>query len=302
MSTKSLTIDGNEIEITHADKVMFPDAGITKSDLVDYYVRIAERMLPHLRERPLTMQRFPDGIGEDGFFQKQIGDYFPDWIDRVELDKEDGKVTHVVANDAASLAYLAQQGCIALHIGLADREHIDRPDRLVFDLDPADDDFAEVIAAAKQVRQLRSRLELECFVQTTGSRGLHVVVPLDCESDFDEVRAFARSLAERLATEHSDRLTVEQRKNQRRGRIFIDYLRNAYGQTVVASYSIRAKPGAPIATPIAWSELTPDLRSDRYTIDNIFRRLGRTDDPWRKFRQSQGNIEQAVARLETLHD
>ena len=281
MATKRMTVDGREIDVSNLDKILFPEVGLTKGDLIDYATRIADIALPHLKDRPLTMQRFPDGIDDEGFYQKDVPDYFPDWIDRVELDKESGTVTHVVANRAATLVYLANQACITLHAALSRADRIDFPDRLVFDLDPSDDDFSKVRFAALKIHEILEGAGLTCFVQTTGSRGMHVVVPLDRSEPFDDVRAFAHDLGRHLADAYPDELTVEQRKSKRGSRLFIDYLRNAYGQTSVAPYSVRAKSGAPVATPLDWHEVEDSgLGPQDFTVGNVFRRLGQKDDPW----------------------
>lgn len=280
--TRDITIGGHKIELERLDKPFFPNSGLTKGDIVDYYRRIAPVALPHWRDRPLTMQRFPDGIGEEGFFQKDIPDYFPRWIHRATLSKEDGEVTHVVARDAATLVYLANQGCITAHLGLSRIDRIDRPDRMIFDLDPSSDDFAKVQEAARLLCARLDEVGLACFAQTTGSRGLHVVVPLDRSAGFDEVRRFARDVAARLAEGHPALLTVAQRKAERGDKLYLDTQRNAYGQTAVAPYALRAREGAPVATPLDWSEVgSVKLTAQRYTLSNIFRRLAQKEDPWR---------------------
>jgi len=296
-----ITAGGRQVEISRPDKFLFPDAGLTKRDLIDYYVAVASVALPHYRDRPTSMQRFPDGIGEDGFFQKQIPDYAPDWIDRVELPKEGGSISYVVVNDAATLAWLANQGCVTLHLGLSRRDRPRHPDRLIFDLDPPSDDFAKVQQAAVYLREILEAVELPSYVQTTGSRGLHLVVPLDRSAEFDAVRDFARALAGLAAERHPDELTVEQRKSERGNRVFLDYLRNAYGQTAVAPYSVRAIEGAPVATPIDWSEATASkLGPQRYTVSNIRRRLAQKDDPWADIARHGHSIGAAAQRLDTL--
>lgn len=278
-------IAGARFELTHPDKVLFPGvgigAGITKRALVDYYARIAAVALPHWQRRPVSMHRYPDGIDGEGFFQKQAPDYFPSWIKRFELPKEGGTVTHVIADSPATMAYLAAQGCITPHLGLARVDRPDHPDRLILDLDPSDDDFGKVRAAARLARRLLERLGAPCFVQTTGSRGLHVVVPLDRSAGFDAARRLARGLAGRLAEDNPKLLTVEQRKVKRGDRVFVDYLRNAYGQTAVAPYAVRARPQAPVATPLDWDEALGATGPRAYTLANIFRRLGQKADPWR---------------------
>lgn len=280
---ETVEVDGHRIEITHPDKPMFPDDGIAKRDVADYYRRVAEVALPHYRGRPLSMQRFPDGIGAQGFFQKNAGYYFPDWIETASLEKEDGTVDHVVVNDAATLVYLAQQGMITPHLGLSRVDRIDYPDRLIFDLDPSDDDFGKVQAGASQLRELLEDLGATPFVQASGSRGLHVVVPLDRSERFDPVREAAHGLAEAAAARQPDLLTVEVRKAKRGDRVFVDTLRNAYAQTAVGPYGLRAKPGAPLATPLDWDEaLSKKMRPQRFTLANIFRRLGAKGCPWAK--------------------
>jgi len=282
VSTETVTAGDREIEISNADKVLFPGDGITKLDLARYYAQVADTALPHYRDRPLSLQRFPDGIGESGFFQKNTPDYFPDWIERVDLPKEGGTVTHAIANEAATLVYLADQGCITLHLALARAESPKHPDRMVFDLDPSDEDFGKVQEAASAVRDALDARGLASFVSATGSRGLHVVLALDGSVDVDALRPFARGLAAEVAEAHPDLATTEQRKDKRGDRVLIDTFRTAYGQTAVGPYTVRARRGAPVATPLRWDEaLASDMTPDRYTIGSVMRRLGQTDDPWK---------------------
>lgn len=303
MAGKDLALEasGRLVAVSSPQKLLFPKSGITKGDLARYYQRIGETALPYCRARPLSMHRFPDGIHKDGFFHKQIPDYFPDWIARAELEKESGVITHVVANDVATLVFLADQACITPHVGLSRVDKIHYPDRLVFDLDPPDDDFTPVRDAAFALRDLLDTLKLPNYVKTTGSRGLHVEVPLDRSADFDESRAFARAAAEHLVETAPDRWTIAQRKDQRKGRVFIDYLRNAYGQTTVAAYGVRAREGAPIATPVGWDELAKgEIGPRRYSIKNIFRRLGQKPNPWSGMADRAAAIAPAMQRLKSL--
>jgi bifunctional non-homologous end joining protein LigD len=281
MSTKTLAVGGRDVEISSADKVLFPDDGISKLDLADYYAWIAEVTLPHYRDRPVTMQRFPDGIGEEGFFQKNVPDYFPDWIERVDMPKEGGTVSHALVSEAAALVYLADQGCITPHLALARTGAPRKPDRMVFDLDPSDEDFGKVQEVARAVKDALDARGLPSFVQTTGSRGLHIVLSLDASVDVDRLRPFARGLAQEVADAHPALATSEQRKAKRGDRVLIDTFRTAYAQTAVAPYAVRARPRAPVATPLRWEEaIAADMAPDRYTIASIFRRLGQTGDPW----------------------
>ncbi len=277
---RTIKIDDRDIGISHADKALFPNASLNKYDLANYYARIAPIALRHYRDRALTMHRFPEGIEGEGFFQKQIGNHFPNWIDRATLPKKGGEVTYVVVDSKATLVYLADQGCITPHLSLARIDRPDHPDRMIFDLDPSDNDFSKVRQAAGRLKTILDKIELTTFVQTTGSRGLHLVVPLDRSAGFDTVRDFAHRLCQRAASSASDLLTVEPRKNKRGSRVFLDYLRNAYGQTAVAPYAVRPLPGAPIATPLRWEEVDSRLDPQRYRVDNIFKRLAQTSDPW----------------------
>lgn len=301
---RTVQIGGRAIELSRLDKVLFPDDGITKGELIDYYRSIADTMLPHLQNRALTMHRYPDGLEGEDFYQKDAPDYFPDWIRTEEVEKEegDGTVHHVVCNDAATLCYLANQATITPHVWLSRVDRLRRPDRMIFDLDPGGTDLGEVRFAARAVRDLLEELELQAFLMTTGSRGYHVVVPLRREHEFDEVRAFARACARLLASRAPDRLTVEHRKKKRGERVFLDYLRNGYAQTGVAPYAVRARPGAPVATPVRWHELGPGLEPRTYHIGNLFRRLGQTDDPWRAMDGSAASLGEAREDLDGLLD
>jgi bifunctional non-homologous end joining protein LigD len=298
-----MEVGKHTIEITHAEKVLFPQQGITKGDLIDYYQRIAQVMLPYLERRPVSLQRFPNGINESGFYQKEAPDYFPDWIDQVEIDliEEHQKQPQVVINNTATLVYLANQAMITPHTWLSRVDKLDDPDQLIFDLDPVDGDFGVVREAARDLEQTLEEVGLAPFLKTTGSRGLHVLVPLDRSADFDQVRDFARDLVELLARRFPDRMTTEVRKEKRQGRLFLDYLRNAYAQTAVAPYAVRALPGAPVATPLDWDELgDTQLDSRRFTMQNIFRRLGQKDDPWKGMMSEARGIKEPRQRLQKL--
>ena len=289
------------VEISNEDKILFADIGVTKGGLIDYYEAVSEHFLRHAFDRPLTMQRFPDGIAENGFFQKQIGGYFPQWIKRVRISTEEGHQEQVVCNNQATLAYLANQACVTSHLFSSRIDRLDKPDRLIIDLDPSGSDFDAVRRAAKQCKELLAELELDSFVKTTGSRGLHVVVPIRRERGFDDVRAFAQAFAGLLADRHEDSLTTEQRKNKRRGRLFLDVGRNAYGQTAVAPYSVRALNGAPVATPIDWSELDDrKLHAQTFNLKNVRGRLENQGDPWRSMGRSARSLAAARQRLDAL--
>ncbi|HEU5038673.1 MAG TPA: non-homologous end-joining DNA ligase [Nocardioides sp.] len=288
------------VEISKPDKVLFPDDGITKADLAEYYAAVADRMLPYLDDRPVNMQRFPDGIGKSSFYEKKVPSHFPDWVRTVEVGTADGAQHQVVVDDARSLVYLAQQACITPHTWLSRAEHLDRPDQLVFDLDPsapdAQSDLAKVRRATRLVGEALDDLGLTTYLKTTGSRGYHVVVPLRPEEGFDEVRDFARAVAERLVEREPDLLTLEARKANRGDRVLVDIMRNGYGQTAVPPYVVRARPGAPVSAPIAWDELSR-VAPAQVTVANLSRRTAAKDDPWSGMRRHASGLGRARRRL-----
>jgi bifunctional non-homologous end joining protein LigD len=288
----------HEIEVSNADKVFFPESGITKGDLAEYYGRIAGTMLPHVADRALSLHRFPDGIDGGGFFQKETPDYFPDWIPRKSLEKEGGTVEYPVCEDEATLVYLADQGCITPHVWLSRVDRPRNPDRLIFDLDPPEDssEMPPLHDAVRAVREVLDSVDLPSFLMTTGSAGYHVLAPLDRSAGFDGARELSKRLARSVMDLAPEITTVAQRKNRREGKVFVDYLRNSYAQTSVAPYSVRALPGAPVATPMEWDELSgSEPRS--WSIENIFRRLGQREDPWRDLPATQGAAVDEVIRL-----
>ena len=278
---------------------MFGDTGISKGELIAYYRNIAKAMLPFLKDRPLMLQRFPDGITKEGFYQKEVPDYFPDWLQRVHVSKEGGSVNHALCNNAASLVYLANQACLTFHVWLSRRDRLDYPDQMLFDLDPGDNDFAPVRKAAVLLRDLLTELELDAYVMTTGSSGLHVRVPLLRKTGFDRVRATAREIAAKVIACHPEEFTMEQRVQKRRGRLFIDTNRNAYGQTAVAPYSVRPYPSAPVAAPIHWHELEDGAVDSRtFTMADIPRRLAETSDPWKDITANLRSLKHTMQLLE----
>ncbi|MFD7707240.1 non-homologous end-joining DNA ligase [Streptomyces sp. NPDC059786] len=305
-SARTVRAGRRTVEIHRPDKVLFPAEGTggggaeyTKADLVEYYRSVAPFMLPHLRGRPLMLERHPDGVGGPMFMQKNTPDHYPEWIERVELPKEGGTVTHTVCEDAATLVYLADQACLTVHRWLSRADSPDRPDRLVFDLDPAVDDFAAVREAAALLGELLDELRLPSALMTTGSRGLHVVVPLNGRADFDEVREFAKSVADTLAGSHPDTLTTAARKKERGDRLYLDVQRNGYAQTAVAPFTVRAKAGAPVAMPISWDQLDDKgLDARRWTVADALEQA-RTR-PWEGLMSRGRALGPARRRLDAL--
>lgn len=289
------------IQKTHNGKVLFPNSGITKGNLMDYYRAIAEFMLPYLKDRPLTMHRYPNGIAENGFFQKNASDYFPDWIQTVKIKKKDGWVNHVICNDVETLAYLAYQNTITFHVALSKADKLDYPDRLIFDLDPPGHDFGQVLEGVRLLRDfLVESLGLPTYVMLTGSKGVHLVIPLMRMDHFIEVKEFAKKVADHIVEKHPEVFTVAFRKDQREGLIFVDYLRNSYAQTAVCPYSIRAVENAPVAMPITWEELDATDSSQTYTIKNTLEKVTTGVDPWKDFVKNSVILSEAKKKMEVL--
>jgi bifunctional non-homologous end joining protein LigD len=287
------------VELSHPDKLLFPADGVTKADLAAHYETVAEVMLPHVRDRPVSMQVFPGGIERPGHFMKQAPDYFPEWARRVTVPKKGGEVTHVVADDPQTLRLLANHNCITPHVFTSRADRLNRPDRLVVDLDPSQDDFARVREAARMVGGMFRDVGLEPFAMVTGSRGIHVVAPIRRELDFPDVFALSKAIAEAAVERSPDRLTLAFYKEKRDDRIFVDVLRNRWAQTVVPPYAVRPRPGAPVAVPIAWDELDDDsLAPNGWTVRTIGERLGRLGDPWADIADAAASPRGARRRLE----
>jgi bifunctional non-homologous end joining protein LigD len=284
-------------EISRPGKTLFPEPGLTKADLARYYEQVADVMLPHLAGRPLVLHRFPDGIGESGFYQKQASQGAPVDTVTVAAQNSRGHVEHLLVDDVEGLRYLANQAVVELHRWLSRADELDRPDLLVIDLDPPRrPDVTALRRTARAARDLLGEIGLTPYLMATGSRGYHVVAPLDRTEGFDDVRALARAVADRLAADAPDELTTEQRIAQRGNRIYLDINRNAFAQTTVAPYSPRARPGAPVATPIEFAELGR-VAPDGYDTTSIVRRLARKPDPWADIATSAGSATRARAAL-----
>jgi bifunctional non-homologous end joining protein LigD len=285
------------VQISRPGKPLFT-CGITKLELADYYERVAAVMLPHVKGRPLNLERYPDGIDGERIMQQRAGRYFPPWIQRVRVGKRGGSVEHVVAADAATLVYLAGQACITLHSWLSRKDVLERPDRLIFDLDPSVDQPAQVRKSARTMVELLRELGLEPWVMTTGSRGYHVTVPLRRRGGFDEVRAFAREVAALASRREPRMFTTEQRKAKRDGRILIDVMRNTYAHSAVAPYAVRARRGAPVATPLHLEELHDAATgADRWTLHTVLARIERDGDPWHQLRRQAQSLSAARRRV-----
>lgn len=266
------------IEVSNPQKVLFPKEGVTKGEVVAYYLAAADQMLPHVVGRPLTLQRFPSGIDKPGFMQKNAGKGFPAFIERVDLPKQGGTVSYPAITDVDGLLYLANQNTITFHIPCFRTADLEHPDRLVFDLDPTDGDLDGARFGATAVHTLLAELEVPSWLMTTGSKGFHVVVPLAATVSFESLGRFALAAAYLVSLRHPERLTTEFLKKERQGRVFVDWLRNGFGATGVAPYSLRPRDGAPIAMPIAWEDL-PQTEPSQFKLRTDLDRLHA--DPWR---------------------
>ena len=281
------------IEVTHPEKVLYPDSGVTKGEVCEYYRTIGERMLGWLVDRPLTLQRFPQGIEKPGFMQKNTGKGFPPFIERMELPKQGGTVEYPLIRDQEGLDYLANQNTITFHIPLFRATDLTHPDRMIFDLDPEEGDVAGARYAARAVADFLGELKVPTWLMTSGSKGFHLVTPLLPTIDFDQLGRFAQATASLLAAAHSDHLTVEFLKKERKGRVFVDWMRNHFGPTAVSPYSLRPRPGAPIAMPIDWAELD-EVEPSQFRL----RQLALTDDPWKAAKAI--DLGPALEAVETL--
>lgn len=285
------------VRISNPDRVLFDELGLTKAALARYYESVAEWLLAELRERPLSLVRCPQGPGEGCFYQKNIDERFSDEIERVRVDLGGGGV-HAAANSIEAVVSLVQMGVIELHVWGSTTRDLARPDRMVFDLDPDTAvPWREVMAAAHLTRRRLQDLGLESFLKTSGGKGLHVIVPLARRHEWDEVKEFSRAVAESIEREQPDRYTVKMAKKDRVRRIFIDYLRNAEGATTVAAYSVRARRGAPVSTPLHWDELAGRVKPANFHAGNVARRMqSLRSDPWKAFRRTSQNLTLAMKR------
>jgi len=286
--------------ISHPDKILFPGDGITKGELASYYEMIAPVMLPHLRGRPITMERYHRGITAPGFFQKDVVKGFPEWLERVEVPKKDGTVHHPIANDARSLLWLANQNSITIHVWPSRAPNLYYPDICVFDLDPSNENEPERLRnAALMVRDFLGELGLTSWVKTSGSKGFHIAVPLDGKSDFGVVARFAHVVGRVLVERDPENLTQEFSKVDRAGRILVDTGRNDYSATFAATYTVRAKAGAPVSAPCTWDEVSSGAVGPRtFTLRMMEKRIEEVGDLWKDLLKSKRSLKSAIKKLQ----
>ena len=287
--------------ITHPEKILVPGDGITKGDLAAYYEAIAPVMVPHIRARPITMERFPAGIGKPGFIQKDVSTGFPAWLKRVEVPKKDGTVHHPIVTDVRSLLWIANQNCITPHVWASRAPDLYHPDICVFDLDPSVSDDATLRDAALQLRDVLEELGLPSWVKTSGSKGFHIAVPLDGRMETDQVAGFAHAVGTLLVARDTKRLTQEFHKKNRGRRILVDTGRNGYSATFAAAYAVRAKPGAPVSAPCTWAEIERgEVGPQTFTLRNMLERVEDVGDLWGDRRKRRRSLTRGVGRLRRL--
>jgi bifunctional non-homologous end joining protein LigD len=287
--------------ITHPEKILFPDDGISKGELAAYYEMIAPVMVPHMRNRPVTMERFHRGIGAPGFFQKDVSRGFPKWLQRVEVPKKDGVVHHALVTDARSLLWLANQNCITPHVWTSRAPDLYYPDICVFDLDPSEDRPEQLRDAALRLRDFLKELGLPSWLKTTGSKGFHIVVPLDGKTNIGEVARFAHLVGDILVTRDPDNLTQEFHKIDRGTRILVDTGRNGYSATFAAAYAVRAKAGAPVSAPCTWEELERGKVGPRtFTLRNMADRIAAVGDLWDEMQKRKRSLRRPIAQLQRM--
>jgi len=289
------------VVITHPDKVLFPDDGITKGELAAYYERIAPLILPHIVQRPVTMERFPGGIGQKGFLQKDVVKGFPEWLQRVEVPKKDGTVHYPIVTDSQSLLWLVNQNSITPHVWISRAPDLLHPDICVFDLDPSVDDASMLRDAAVSLRDLLEELGLPSWVKTSGSKGFHIAVPLDGKTDMDDVARFAHTVGMVLVKRDPKNLTQEFHKVDRGRRILIDTGRNGWSATHAAVYAVRTKPGAPVSAPCTWKELESGTVGPRsLTLRNMADRIESVGDLWSGMRRRRRSLQRPMQTLRSL--
>lgn len=272
------------VSITHPDKVWWPEEGITKLDVARYYATIAPHILPWLRNHPLTAERCPDGMRGECFFQKNFSENLPAGIPTRAIPAESGGeiVHYIIGGEKKTLLELVNLGCIAIHVMNCEINSLDHPDWLTFDLDPSSGKFADAAKAASVLHKILAELRVRSYPKTSGGKGIHVFVPLERGPNQKKVRDFARRISKEMASRSPALITVEMSKAKRQGRVFADWLRNAFGQTIAAPYSARRRPGCPISTPLDWDEVNPGLDPLRFNLHTIQGRLG-SKDPWVDF-------------------
>jgi bifunctional non-homologous end joining protein LigD len=275
-----LDVDGRVIKLTNLNKVFWPDEGFTKGDLVDYYLHISSYLLPYLANRPESLRRYPDGIKGKSFFQKDVAGLVPDWIDTINIrsGSRQENTRYMICNNVPSLLFMINLGCIDINPWNSSTSHLDKPDYLILDLDPIEVNFDWVLKTALVIKEICDHLKIKSYPKTSGARGLHVYIPMNAQYSYKECRNFARLLAELVHEKTSAYTSLEREPQNRRNKVYIDYLQNSKGQTLAAPYSVRPRPGATVSTPVTWKEVESGIKPNDFTITSIPRRIERSGD------------------------
>jgi bifunctional non-homologous end joining protein LigD len=289
----------NEI-ITHPDKVYWPKLGYTKADLLDYYDNVSSYILPHLKNRPIVMHRFPEGIEGEDFYHKQAPDFIPEWIERAEVQHSDKKIDYVMIQDLKSLLYVVNLGSIELHPFLARFENVDRPDFLVIDLDPQGLTYDTLIEVAQEIHKLFTHLHISHFCKTSGKRGLHVYMPLHAKYEYSQVEDFAKLLAHIIHNKMPEITSVVRDPSKRQKKVYIDYLQNGRTKNVVAPYSVRPTPDATVSTPLEWKEVRKGFDPKDFTIQTVPSRLAKKGDLFKAVLGKGINLQDILKKLEKV--
>lgn len=283
------------VRLTHPGRVMYPEQGLTKLDLARYYESVADWILPYLIDRPITLVRCPQGRAQKCFYQKHLTESIPKPVEGIRIKEKDSSEIYVTICDTTGLITLVQLGVLEIHPWGSRKDKLEFPDQMIFDLDPGEGvDWSDIVDGARHLRETLDKLDFESFVRLTGGKGLHVVIPLTRRAKWDEVKAFSRAVAEKMVRDDRDRFIATASKAKRANKIYVDYLRNSRGATAIASYSTRARLGAPVATPIRWDELSDEVPANYYHVGNIQQRLSSlAKDPWKDFRK----VRQSISKL-----
>lgn len=298
MKKLGITINNRLISLSNLDKIWFPKSKITKGDIVEYYAQMAKYQLPLVKNHLLTMQRFPDGINGETFFQKNASEYFPSWIKKLPVTKsEGGIVNYVVASNEQTIVYLANQGALTIHYWLSKYNKLHNPDRIIFDLDPSVNNFARVRATALLIKKICDELDLPCYAMTTGSEGMHVYIPLKPVHTFEEVEIVTSYITRQMLAKYPKEFTLEVRKDKRGTKIFIDTLRNRYNATAVVPYCVRDYEKAPVAMPIWWDEVTSKLTAQTFNIANAYEHLKKRGNPWKTMASKAVSLKRLIKKI-----
>lgn len=285
------------LHLTNQNKIYYPGDGITKGDIVNYYNEVADFILPYIKDRPQSMNRFPNGIHGDSFYQKDVDlDKIPSWLktEKIYSESNKGYIDYLICNDKATLMYMANLGCIEINPWNSTLKHIEKPDWVVIDIDPAKDDFKEVVKTALTVKEIMDELETDCYCKTSGATGLHVYIPLGARYEYDSIKILAELIAREVHSRLPETTSIIRSVKKRDEKIYIDFLQNRQGQTLAAPYSVRPKPGATVSTPLEWSEVNSKLSPSQFTIKNILKRLDKKGDLWKPVLGKGANLEKII--------